>query len=177
MDVVNWPIEDVKPYENNPRKNDAAVKAVAESIKQFGWQQPIVVDKDGVVIAGHTRLKAAVDLGLKDVPVVMAETLTDEQAKAFRIIDNKTHELSDWDIDALKLELENFNFDFEPFDISFSLDPPDISEMFDEEPLSEEKEKGPDEFFVVIECKDEEDQKSVFRELDTQGLKCSMKTC
>ncbi|WP_240164401.1 ParB N-terminal domain-containing protein [Limosilactobacillus mucosae] len=89
------PIDSVKPYENNPRDNDGAVEATANSIKEFGWQQPIVVDKDMVVIAGHTRLKAAKQLGLKHVPIVVAD-LSEEQAKAYRLADNKTGELADW---------------------------------------------------------------------------------
>jgi len=105
MEVKEWPIEEVKPYKKNPRNNDDAVEATANSIREFGWQQPIVVDKDGVIIVGHTRLKAAKKLKLDQVPVTVAENLTDDQVKAYRLADNKTGELADWDQDLLDSEL------------------------------------------------------------------------
>jgi hypothetical protein len=107
-------IEDIKPYARNPRKNNGAVKAVAHSIEQFGFRQPIVVDSEGVIIAGHTRWKAAQELGLTEVPVHVAADLTAIQVKALRLADNKTHELSDWDLELLPLELgelKDLNFD------------------------------------------------------------------
>lgn len=103
------PIGDIKPYANNPRDNDRAVDALAKSIKSFGWQQPIVVDKNMVVIVGHTRLKAAKKLGAEKVPVVIAENLTDEQAKAYRLADNKTGENAVWDNKKLLEELSSFD--------------------------------------------------------------------
>lgn len=114
------PIDSIKPYEKNPRINDAAVDKVAASIKEFGFKQPIVVDKDGVIIVGHTRLKAAKKLKLKKVPVAYALDLNEEQVKAYRLADNKTNEFSDWDFDLLDLELgeitdinmEDFGFEF-----------------------------------------------------------------
>lgn len=108
MDVKLWKIGDVKPYKKNPRRNDSAVDAVAASIQEFGWKQPIVVDKDGIIIAGHTRYKAAQKLGLKDVPVVVADDLTEEQVRAYRLADNKTGELAGWDFSALEEELSEF---------------------------------------------------------------------
>lgn len=104
--IEMWKIKDVKQYENNPRNNDDSVKGVAESIKQFGFKQPIVVDKDGVIIAGHTRLRAAKRLKMKEVPVIVADDLTEEQAKAYRLADNKVGELSTWDIEKLESELK-----------------------------------------------------------------------
>lgn len=98
-------LADIRPYEKNPRKNDQAVEAVAASIREFGFRQPIVVDAEGVIIVGHTRYKAALLLGLKQAPVVVAEDLTPEQAKAYRIADNQTAEASDWDLDLLPIEL------------------------------------------------------------------------
>nr|DAI10811.1 MAG TPA: ParB protein [Caudoviricetes sp.] len=119
MKVVTYQIADVKPYENNPRNNDSAVDAVAASIREFGWQQPIVVDKDGVIIAGHTRYKAARKLGLTEVPVVVADNLTEEQTKAYRLSDNKTGELAKWDFSALEEELSKFTeIDMEQFGFS-----------------------------------------------------------
>lgn len=105
MEVKLVKIAEIKPYDRNPRNNDGAVDAVAASIKEFGWQQPIVVDRYGVIIAGHTRYKAAQKLKCKEVPVVVAENLTDEQVKAYRLADNKTGELAGWDFSALEEEL------------------------------------------------------------------------
>jgi hypothetical protein len=98
-------INSIRPYEKNPRLNDQAVAAVAASLEKFGFRQPIVVDGDGVIIAGHTRWKAARQLGLSKVPVHVATDLTPEQVKAYRIADNKTGELADWDIEILPIEL------------------------------------------------------------------------
>lgn len=107
-------LADIRPYENNPRANDAAIAAVAASIREFGFRQPIVVDTDGVIVVGHTRWKAAQKLGLEQVPVHVATDLTPEQAKAYRIADNQTSTLSDWDFDRLAAELvalQDLNFD------------------------------------------------------------------
>ena len=122
MNVQQVKIEKVKPYDKNPRKNKAAVDYVANSIKEFGFQQPIVVDKDMVVIAGHTRLKAAKKLKIKEVPVVIADNLTEEQVKAYRLADNKTAEKAEWDFDLLTdelLSLQELDFDMEQFGFDF----------------------------------------------------------
>ena len=121
---------DLTPYENNPRINAGAVDEVANSIKEFGFQQPIVVDKNLVVIVGHTRLKAAKKLGLKVVPVTIAD-LTEEQANAYRLADNKVGETAEWDLDRLGEELDKI-LDIDMTDFGFELD-------FDEE----EKEEDP----------------------------------
>src|SRR5438874_9517073 len=105
MHVVERPIASVRPYDQNPRINDPAVDAVAASIKEFGFRQPIVVDEQGVIIVGHTRYKAALKLGLTEVPVHVAIGLTPAQAKAYRIADNQTATMSQWDDDRLPLEL------------------------------------------------------------------------
>ena len=103
MKVIDKPVNEIRPYAKNPRIND---KAVAESIREYGFKQPIVIDKDGVIVAGHTRLKAALMLGLETVPCVVADDLTDEQVRAFRLVDNKTAELSAWDDELLAEELK-----------------------------------------------------------------------
>ena len=105
MRIELWKLSQVKPYPNNPRVNDDAVDAVAASLREFGFRQPIVVDVEGVIIFGHTRFKAAQKLGLEKVPVHVAKDLSPEQIKAYRIADNKTAELSDWDYDLLPIEL------------------------------------------------------------------------
>ena len=106
VQVKEMSISDLIPYENNPRKNDGAVNAVAASIREFGFRIPIIIDKNNVIVAGHTRLKAALQLKLTKVPVIQADDLTDEQIAELRIADNKTIELSDWDFDLMKEELE-----------------------------------------------------------------------
>ena len=114
MKIEMWDIARVKPYEHNPRKNEGAVEAVARSISEFGFRVPLVVDAEGVLIAGHTRLKAAEHLGLDKVPVHVAKDLSPEQARALRIADNKLHELSTWDMELLPIEmadLEGVDFD------------------------------------------------------------------
>ena len=98
-------IDSIRPYDNNPRKNDQAVAAVACSLEEYGFRQPIVVDSDGVIIAGHTRYKAALKLGLEKVPVHVATDLSPEQVRAYRLADNRTGELATWDYDILPIEL------------------------------------------------------------------------
>src|SRR6187402_2248211 len=98
-------LSELKPYLDNPRQNDAAVEAVAKSIREFGFRQPIVVDADDVIVVGHTRFKAAQQLGLEKVPVHVAKDLTPEQARAYRIADNQTATLSSWDFELLPVEL------------------------------------------------------------------------
>ena len=108
-------IDELIPYENNPRKNDDAVDYVANSIKEFGFKMPIVVDRGGVIIAGHTRLKASKKLGLKEVPVIIADDLTDEQVKALRLADNKVGEIAEWDFNMLDKELAELDIDMSQF--------------------------------------------------------------
>ncbi|HPE67585.1 MAG TPA: ParB N-terminal domain-containing protein, partial [Synergistales bacterium] len=105
MKIELRPLAEIKPYERNPRDNDAAVAAVAESIQRFGFRQPFVVDGEGVIVCGHTRWKAAQKLGLEKVPVHVATDLTPEQIRAYRIADNKTNELASWNMELLPLEL------------------------------------------------------------------------
>lgn len=125
MDIINKSINDVKPYEKNPRKNDSAVKYVAESIKQFGFKVPIVIDKDGIIVAGHTRFKAAKKLHLKEVPCVVADDLSEEQVKAFRLADNKVAEKAVWDFDLVDEEINDiFEIDMGDFGFEF-IDPED----------------------------------------------------
>lgn len=115
MNILQIPLEEVHPYENNPRKNDNAVDAVAASIKQYGFLVPLVISADHEIITGHTRYKAAGRLGLSTVPCVIADELTDEQIKAFRLVDNKVGELAGWDVDLLPLELADIAQDMTVF--------------------------------------------------------------
>lgn len=118
MNIIDVEIDKIIDYENNPRNNENAVDAVAASIKEFGFKVPIVIDKNNVIIAGHTRKKAAMKLGLKTVPCIVADDLTPEQVKAFRVADNKTAELAQWDFGLLEQELgelAELDFDMEQF--------------------------------------------------------------
>ena len=131
MEITNRSIDSIKPYEKNPRKNDDAVKYVAESIKQFGFKVPIVIDSDGIIVAGHTRYKAAKKLKLQEVPCIVADDLTEEQVKAFRLADNKVAEAAEWDFDLLGEELDDIlDIDMESFGFEFDID--------EEEPEAEE---------------------------------------
>src|SRR6516164_4898263 len=123
MNIEMRPIASIRPYDNNPRHNDAAVDAVAASIREFGFRQPIVVDEDGVIIVGHTRYKAALKLGLEEVPAHVAKGLSPAQAKAYRLADNQTATLSQWDDDKLPLELAQLQqMDFDLNLTGFSAD-------------------------------------------------------
>lgn len=131
MEIIELPLDSIVPYARNPRFNESAVDGVAESIKQFGFQQPIVIDKDNVIVAGHTRYKAAKKLGLKTAPCVRTENLTPEQNRAYRILDNKLNETSKWNFDVLKAEIPELGVDFGAFGLSFgdiNLDTPALDE-------------------------------------------------
>lgn len=128
MNVIDRKIDELKPYENNPRKNDGAVSKVAASIREFGFKVPIVIDRNDVIVCGHTRYKAAVDLGLQSVPCIVADDLTDEQIKAFRLADNKVSEFSVWDFDKLIDELTDIS-DLDMSEFGF-----DVSEFSEDEP-------------------------------------------
>ena len=143
MKIIDVLIDEIQEYENNPRNNDSAVEVVAASIKEYGFKVPIVIDKDGVIIAGHTRLKAARSLGLTSVPCVVADDLTPEQVTAFRIVDNKTAELAGWEhtkLDEELRELKDLGEEMERFGFR-ELEEVDINELFSEP--EEEKKKEP----------------------------------
>lgn len=131
MNVQEIKLKDIKPYGKNPRKNDDAVPYVAESIKQFGFKVPIVIDKNNVIVAGHTRYKAAKKLGFKSVPCIIADDLTDEQIKAFRLADNKVSEKAEWDLDLLDSEIEGI-FDIDMTDFGFELESEELEAEEDE---------------------------------------------
>lgn len=125
MKVINKAIGKIYPYKNNPRHNANAIEYVASSIRRFGFNNPILIDKDGVIISGHTRYEAAKILGLKKIPCVMAEDMTEEQIKAFRLVDNKVGEQSTWDWEKLQTELQAITgldmekeFGFEKIDLT-----------------------------------------------------------
>ena len=129
MQITQVPINELTPYDKNPRINDAAVGPTAESIREFGFKVPIVIDKDGVIIAGHTRLKAAKKLGLERVPCIIADDLTPDQVKAFRLADNKVSELADWDFEMLDAEIADVqNIDMAAFGFDMDPEPEDLTD-------------------------------------------------
>lgn len=117
LDIKYMNVNELVPYVRNPRKNDKAVEGVKKSIQEFGFKNPIIVDGDGVIIAGHTRLKAAKELGMEEVPVIVTDDLTEEQARAFRIADNKTGEVAEWNMEMLEAELFDLEELFTGFDL------------------------------------------------------------
>lgn len=139
MEILMKAIDEISEYENNPRKNDDAVDAVAASIQNFGFKVPIIIDRNNIIVAGHTRLKAAKKLGLTLVPVITADDLTEEQIKAFRLADNKTAEISKWDKKKLEEELEGINWD----DIDMTLFGFDnIFESMEQEVIDDDFDEG-----------------------------------
>lgn len=144
MELIYKNITELHPYEKNPRKNDKAVKYVANSIQEFGFKIPIVIDKDNVIVAGHTRLRAAEKLGLDTVPCIIADDLSDDQIKAFRVADNKTAEFAEWDFNLLDEELKDIaEVDMSLFGIDLSAfgNDNDQPEEPEDETLSEDIEK------------------------------------
>lgn len=133
-------IDDVIPYENNPRHNDEAVEMVAQSIKDFGFRYPILVDKNNVIISGHTRLKASKKLGLEKVPVMIADDLTDDKVKALRLVDNRTSEVASWDFDMLQKELDAIDMDMNEYKFDY-----DELMVGSEENIVEDNPPEPDE--------------------------------
>ena len=128
MDIVYKKVDEIIPYEKNPRINDAAVEAVARSIKEFGFRVPLVLDKNNVIITGHTRLRSAKLLGLTEVPCIIADNLTPEQVQAYRIADNKTGKIAEWDYALLPMELKDLqNADFDLFVQGF--DPEELDKL------------------------------------------------
>lgn len=115
MEIITKKIDELIPYVNNPRYNDDAVEYVANSIKEFGFKVPIIIDKNNEIVAGHTRYKASIELGLNEVPCIVADDLTEEQIKAFRLADNKVSEKAEWNFELLDEELANLDIDMSDF--------------------------------------------------------------
>lgn len=122
ISVVYKSVDELHAYENNPRINDSAVDMVANSISEFGFKVPMVIDNHNVIVTGHTRLKACKKLGIKKVPCIIADDLSEEQIKAFRLADNKVSEKADWDYELLDIELEDIDLDMEAFGFEFEIE-------------------------------------------------------
>lgn len=192
MNIVYKKVKDLIPYENNPRNNDEAVDYVANSIKEFGFKVPVVVDKDNVVVAGHTRLKACEKLGIGEVPCIVADDLTEDQIKAFRIADNKVGEIATWDLDKLSIELDGLQ-DIDMSDFGFdigadavrtegsSTDSESGGENEDDSAGTRDGDFGTDfsymnQYAVTVICEDEADQQKVYEKLLSDGYNCRVVT-
>lgn len=156
----------VKPYPGNPRKNDKAVAAMAESIRQFGFRQPIVVDAGGVIVCGHTRLKAAKQLGLERVPVHVAADLTEAQVRAYRLADNKPSDLAEWDYDLLKVEVDALEAD------GFELAPLGFEDAAGGGGEGSRPSLDGVEYRVVVDCEGEAHQAELLERFAAEGLNC-----
>lgn len=171
MKIIYKNVDDIIPYENNPRHNDNAVDYVANSIKEFGFKVPIIIDKENVIVTGHTRLKAAEKLGLKQVPVILADDLTEDQIKAFRIADNKVAQFSTWNMEKLDLELEDITIDMSEFGFD------DLNIVEDDEPIDETTDTHfnyKEQYGVIVMCKSEEEQEAIFNKLTEEGYECKV---
>lgn len=175
--IVMLPVSEVRPYEKNPRKNAEAVKYVRASIEKFGFKQPIVIDSNRVIISGHTRLEAAKSLGMAEVPCIVADDLTEAQAKALRLADNKVAEFSEWEMNLLGGELGELAeiSDIDMGDFGFDLSEFDNIGLDDEE----NAEKGvnlSDTYQIIVECESETEQQEFFEKLSGEGYRCRLST-
>lgn len=159
------PLTDITPYDRNPRKNDQAVQAVAQSIQDYGFASPIIVDKDHVIIAGHTRYKAAQLLGLDKVPVRVADELTKKQADELRLVDNRVGELAEWDIPLLNDLLTDLPDAAEYFLDFPELDPPEIERI-------DLSDTYTPRHGLEIETNNETETKQLFEEMTNRGYQC-----
>ena len=151
MKIINKNVDELIPYINNPRQNDDAVDAVASSIKNFGFKVPIVIDNDNEIVTGHTRLKAAKKLGLEEVPCIVAEDLTPEQIKAFRLADNKVAEFAEWDFELLESELADLgDFDMEEFGFETNLIEDEPMEEDEKPEIKFTEELGEESNYIVL---------------------------
>jgi ParB-like chromosome segregation protein Spo0J len=173
MKIIYKKTSELIPYINNPRKNDKAVDAVASSIKNFGFKVPVIIDSQGEIIAGHTRLKAAKKLDIKEVPCLIADDLTPAQIKAFRIADNKVSEFAEWDMDLLKIELDGLD-EFTGFELE------ELNMMFDEKKEVNFKkdlsEKINSFYQVIISLENEKEQEILYNRLNKEGYSCQVLT-
>lgn len=175
MNIEYLDLSEIKPYENNPRNNDGAVDYVANSIREFGFKVPIIIDENNVIVAGHTRLKAAEKLGLEKAPCIRADDLSEKQIKAFRLADNKVGEIATWDLDKLNIELGDIEFDMGEFGFENMDDMPNVEDTT-EDVDTESNFNYKEQYGVIVMCKSEEEQESVYNRLVDEGFECKVVT-
>ena len=174
LQIVYKDINDLQMYENNPRKNSDAVQYVANSIQNFGFKVPIIIDKNNMIVCGHTRYKAARRLKMAKVPCIMADDLSEDQIRAFRLADNKVAEMSTWDYDRLEQEfmlLDPLEFDIADFGFFPNYDTDDEEEDEDDNETSGSDNQR---FIVQIECKSLNEQRETYERLTNMGIECEM---
>lgn len=164
-------LAEIHPYANNPRRNDNAVEAVAESIRQCGYIAPIIIDEDGEILAGHTRYKALLRLGYQEADVLMISEITDEQKRKYRLLDNKTGEIAAWDNDMLMDEIQGL--DFGKLDIDWSIE--DFGNQ-EQGGFKREEIDLAESVSIVIDCKDDVEAEEIFYKLSREGYKCRIST-
>ena len=168
MNVQNRSVKDISPYEKNAKKHDKTqIANVAESIKQYGFVQPIVIDREGVIVIGHCRFEAAKKLGMLEVPCVCVDDLTDKQVKALRLVDNKSNE-SAWDMDLLAEELPEL--DLSAFDFKWN----EIENC--ESSLAEEVHLKYNNYQIIVDCDNENDAEEKYNIITGAGLECRIST-
>lgn len=182
MKIIEKKLRDIQPYEHNPRKNEDAVQYVANSIREFGFKVPIVVDKNNVIVAGHTRYLACEELGIETVPCIVADDLTDEQIRAYRIADNKVADKATWDTNLLGEELNFLIEDFDMTDFGFGefeitmLTEDMRADAYDDDLISEYTENADDYLKarrIIITYKDEQEEEWLKNLLCQEELKVS----
>lgn len=171
LQIIYKKVAELIPYENNPRKNDKAVDYVAKSIEQFGFKNPIIIDKNNVIVCGHTRLLACKKLNISEVPCILADDLTDEQIKAFRLADNKVSEFAEWDINVLDGELaELVNIDMSDF--GFEMNDIDASDFGTDFELPDGEKSDLEQITFTLSSKQAETIKEALRDVqDTEDFK------
>lgn len=173
LNIVYKNIKELKPYKKNAKKHDKKqVEQIANSIKEFGFTQPVIIDKNNCVVAGHGRILGAKKAGLKQVPTVTLEELTEEQIKAYRLVDNKLNE-SEWDFGLLDEELEILSEDIDMELFGFDIDMSD--EELEKEMEKEVKFRTKEKHLVIVPCKSEKETIKVQKEIEQLGYKCDVK--
>ena len=168
------------PYENNARVHDTELEFIKNSIQEFGFRNPILVDGDNVIIAGHGRRLAAIDLGLEKVPVIVCEDLTEDQVKALRLVDNRTSDLSGWDFDSLNAELaalKDIGWEMEQFSFEDMASFDDTEDGFGDEEVDYVDGTAPlthvgEDFKVMVHCDSKEAQEALYERLSDDGYSC-----
>ena len=167
MKIENLKIADLKPYKKNAKKHPKEqVEGLAESIRRFGFSQAIVIDKNNEIIIGHGRLEAAKSLGIDEVPCLRKESLSAKDVRAMRLIDNRIAETG-WDVEMLRAEFQDFDFDFTPFNVDFG-------EFFKNDSSDFLEKEDYQQFLIVIECSNEDEQQKLYNEFEERNLKCKL---
>lgn len=168
MEIKTVNLKEIHPYPNNPRKNENAVEAVMESIRQCGYIAPIIVDENGMILAGHTRYKALKKLGYKEAEIIEKTDLTEEQKRKYRLLDNKTNELAEWDFDLLADELDGL--DFGALELDWGLNAEEI------EPKERQDAPFHETISVVVDCQTDSEAEEIFHRLSEEGYNCRIST-